>query len=182
MLKLNISIQPICLEYRIQNARLNLQSPRSRVQMETTPPRLEIHQPRGELNIDQTPCRYSIGLKNIADFAWDNTELSRNKAMEGIARIVEEGNRLAQIENKSNAIAEIASSSMFSEHTEIIWAHIDAPIINYQAKPVQFNFIPGKVNYNVQRSAIQGDYLPGDFDILVTQYPSVNISAVDVEV
>lgn len=182
MLQINIFTQPIRLEYNIKNARLNLQSPRPVVQMEMTPPLLEIRQPRGELTIDQTPCRYSIGLKNLADFARDNAELGRQTALETIARIVEEGNRMARIENKSNAIAEIAADSMFSEVPEITWAHIDSPIINYQANPVQFNFIAGKVNYVVQPSPVQGDYRPGSIDIRVTQYPSVEISVVDVKV
>ncbi|HWQ71634.1 MAG TPA: DUF6470 family protein [Desulfitobacteriaceae bacterium] len=182
MLKLNISTQPIRLEYTIQNARLDLQFPRPVVQMETTPPRLEIRQPRGELTIDQTPCRYSIGLKNLADFARDNAALGKQTALETIARIVEEGNRMAQIENKSNAIAEIAADSMLVEPPEITYAHIDSPIINYQANPVQFNFIAGKVNYIVQPGTVQGDYQPGSVDIRVTQYPSIEISVVDIQV
>jgi len=182
MLQINISTRPIRLDYTIKNAQLNLQSTRPLVQMETTPATLEIRQPRGELTIDQTPCRYSIGLKNIADFARDNAALGRQTAVEGLARIVKEGHRLAHIEDKSNAIAEIAAESIRSEAPDITWAHIDAPIIHYQANPVQFNAIDGKVNFTIQPGTVQGDYHPGSVDIRVTQFPSIEISTVDIKV
>lgn len=182
MLKINISTQPILLDYNIQNARLNLKSTRPVVQMETTPATLEISQPRGELTIDQTSLRYSIGLKNNADFARDNAALGRQTVMDAIARIAEEGERMAHIERKSGAIADIAADSILSDVPEITWAHISAPDIHYQAKPVELNVIAGNVNYTIQPGTVQGDYQPGSIDIRVAQYPSIEISTVDVKV
>ncbi|MHB8125588.1 MAG: DUF6470 family protein [Desulfitobacteriaceae bacterium] len=182
MLQINISTRPIRLDYTIQNAHLNLQSTRSTVQMETSPTSLEIRQPRGELTIDQTPCRYSIGLKNNMDFVRDNAALGRQTAMDTIARIAEEGDQLARIESKSNALADIAANSTLSEVPDITWAPIALPNINYRANPVQFNAIVGKVNFTILPGTIQGNYQPGSVDIRVTQYPSVEMSAVDVKV
>ena len=48
MLQINISTQPIRLDYTINNAKLNLQSTPAKLQMETMAATLEIHQPRGE--------------------------------------------------------------------------------------------------------------------------------------
>lgn len=182
MLRLNISTQPIRLSYTTQNAQANLQTTRPKLQMETTPATLEIRQPRGELTIDMTPCRYSIGLKNNADFARDNASLGKQTANKAIARIVDEGNQLAQIEDKSNALADIAAYSTHSEVPGVTWAHIDGPEIHYQANPVQFNPTAGKVNITVQPGTVQGDYQPGSVDIRVSQYPSIEISTVDVKV
>jgi hypothetical protein len=182
MLQINISTQPVRLEYNTQNAKLNLQSTPAKVQMETTSATLEISQPRGELTIDHTPFRYSIGLKNIADFALDYAALGRQTAMEAISRIVDEGNQMARIESNSNAIADLAANSTVSEILDITYAHIALPDIHYQANPVQFNSIAGKVNFEIQPGKVQGDYQPGSVDIRVTQYPSVEISTVDVKV
>lgn len=182
MLQINISTQPIRLDYTIRNAQLNLQSTRSQVQMETTPATLEISQPHGELTIDQTPCRYSIGLKNIADFALDYAALGRQTAMDAIARIVDEGNQMARIESKSNAIADIVHNSMISEVPEITLGLTAPPNIQYQANPVQFNVTDGKVNFAIQPGTVQGDYQRGSVDIRVTQYPSIEFSTVDVKV
>ena len=182
MLQLNISTQPIRMDYTTNNAKLNLQTTRPLVQMETTSAVLEMTQPRGELTIDQYPCRYSIGLKNNGDFARDNVELGKQAVMNGIARIVQEGTQLARIESKSDAFADIAANSSFSEFPGLTLAHIEAPDIHYQANPVQFNPIAGKINFTVQPSAVHGDYQPGSVDIRVTQYPSIQFSTVDVKV
>lgn len=182
MLQINITTQPIRLDYTVQNAKLNLQSTPAKLQMETMAATLEIHQPRGELTIDNTPCRYSIGLKNNADFARDNAALGRQTAMNAIARIVDEGNQMARIESNSNAIADIAASSGLSDAPGITLGHIEAPDIRYQANPVRFNPTAGKVNFTIQPGTVEGDYLPGSVDIRVTQYPSIQFSTVDVKV
>lgn len=182
MLQLNISTQPIRLDYTIQKAQLNQQSTPAKVQMETTPATLEIRQPHGELTIDQTPCRYSIGLKNNADFARDNAELGRQTAMDTIGRIAEEGDRMAHIASKEPVFANLAAESSIASPLDITWAPIAAPDIQYHANPVEFNPIAGNVNLTVQPGTVQGDYQPGSVDIKVSQYPSVEISAVDVKV
>ncbi|MDQ7096261.1 DUF6470 family protein [Desulfosporosinus sp. PR] len=183
MLQLNISTQPTLLEYNIRNAQLNLHTVKPFLQMENTPATLEMRQPHGELTIDSEPCRYSIGIKNNSEFARDNAEYGRETVQKTIARIMEEGDKLAAIQNKSNAFADIAAAH--SAHTElprVTLAYIALPNITYQAQPVQFNPIDGKINYNLEPGQVQGDYQPGSVDIRVTQYPSVEISTVDVKV
>ncbi|KUO71294.1 MAG: hypothetical protein APF81_24925 [Desulfosporosinus sp. BRH_c37] len=181
MLRINISTQPTRLDYTLRNAQTNLQSTQAKVQMETTPAKVEISQPRGELTIDMTPCRYSIGLKNITDFAKEYAERGKQIVMEATARIAQEGNQLARIENKSDAVSDIAFDSSLSE-VDITWAPIAPPEIHYQANPAQFNPTAGKVNYSVQPGTVQGNFQHGSVDIRVTQYPSIEISTVDVKV
>lgn len=182
MLQINITTRPIRMDYTINNAKLNLQTTLPKVQMETTPATVEIYQPHGELTIDQTPCRYSVGLKNIADFGRDNATLGRQTVMGTIARIAQDGDQLARIQSKSNAIADIAANSTVSEVPDIMYGYIALPDIHYQANPVQFNPTNGKVDLTLQRGTVQGDYRPGSVDIRVIQYPSIEISTVDVKV
>lgn len=180
MLQLNITTQPIRLDYTLQKAQLNLQTSPANLQMETTPPTLEIRQPRGELTIDSTPCYYSLGIKNNTDFARDNAELGRQTLQETIARIVDKGNQFAQIQNKTNMIAELAVRR--PEKRELVLAPLAAPDIRYQANPAEINFIPGKLTLTPQPGGVQGDYQPGSVDIRVSQYPSIEITIVDVKV
>ncbi|AET70314.1 hypothetical protein Desor_4913 [Desulfosporosinus orientis DSM 765] len=182
MLRLDITTQPTLLSYNSRNAQLNQRTTRPVVQMETTPAVVETHQPQGVLTIDQTPCRYSIGLKNNSDFSRDNAAFGWQSVMDAIARIAQEGDQLAAIENKTSALADIAANSMISEIPDITWAHIASPEISYQANPVQFNPIAGTLNYTVQPGKIESDYQPASLNIKVTQYPSIKISVVDVEV
>lgn len=182
MLQINITTRPLQLEYTIKKAQLNLQTTPALLHMQTTPPLLEIYQPPGELIIDSTPSRYSIGIKNNTDFSRDNAEFAKQTVMNTIARIAQEGQILAAIENKTNAIAKIAANSTLSETPAITLAPIEAPHISYQANPVQFNLIPGKVNFNFQPGTVQGDYQPGSIGFRVTQYPSITMSTVDVKI
>lgn len=182
MLRINITTQPIRLDYTINNAQLNLQTSQPKVQLETSHATVEISQPRGELTIDNYPCRYSIGIKNLADFSRDNATLGRQTAMDAIARIAQDGDQLALIQIKSNAIADIAANSTVSEVLDITYAHIALPDIRYQANSVQFNPTDGKVDLTLHRGTVQGDYQRGSVDIQVTQYPTIQISTVDVKV
>lgn len=182
MLRINISSQPTRLDYTINNANINLQTTLPKVQMESTSATLEIRQPQGELTIDNYPCRYSIGQRNIADFALDIATRGRQTAMGAIARIAQEGDQLARIQVKSNAIADIAADSTVSEVSDITYSYIALPNINYQANPVQFNPTEGKVDLTLQRGTVQQDYQRGNVDIQVSQYPSIEISTVDVKV
>jgi hypothetical protein len=182
MLQLKMNTYPIRTEYNLQNAKLNLQSTPPKVLMETTPPDVEIRQPRGELTIDNTPYNYSIGRKNLSDFARDNAAFGRQTVLKTIARTVEEGNRLAEITKPSNVIGELAFESRFLDPGEVVWSPIEAPSIRYQANPAQIDITPGKVNFTPQPGNVQGDYQPGSVDIRVTQYPRVEISTVDVKV
>lgn len=182
MLRLNISTQPIKLDYSIQPARLSLQTTRPELDMGTTPATVEIHQPQGRLEIDQTPCRYSIGLKNNEDFARDNAQLGKDTVMQVIARTAEQGDRMAAIQNHENVVANIATEANYPASPDVIWAHIDAPIIRYTAQPVQYNPVAGKVNYTFHPGSVQGDYQRGSVDIRVSQYPSIQMWTVDVAV
>lgn len=182
MLQLNITSHPIRLDYNLQNAQLNLKTTPPKVDMETTLPRVEIRQPRGELIIDSTAYYYSIGRKNIADLSRDNASLGRQAVLEAIAATVEEGNRLAQITNPSNVIADLAFESRFSRKGELSWEPIAAPEISYRSNPAQIEVIPGIVSYSPNNGIIDGEYVPGKVDIQVAQYPSVEISVVDIKV
>jgi hypothetical protein len=182
MLQIKISTQPTRLDYTINNAQLNIQTTQPKIQLETTPAAVEIHQPQGELTIDQYPCRYSIGIMNSTDFTRDIAALGRQTAMEAIARTAQEGDQLARIESKSNAIADIAANSTISEVLDITYAYIASPDIHYQANPVEFNPTEGKVDLTLHRGTVQMDYRRGNVDIQVAQYPSIEISTLDVKV
>lgn len=182
MLRLSISTQPIKLDYNIQPARLSLATTRPELDMETTPATVEIHQPQGRLEIDQTPCRYSIGLKNNEDFTRDNAQQGKDTVMQAIAQTAEQGDRMAAIQNHENVVANIAAEAGYSDPPDVIWAHIDAPIIRYTAQPVEYDPVAGNVNDTFHPGSVQGDYQRGSVDIRVSQYPSIQISAVDVAV
>jgi len=182
MLRLQIQTYPIRLEYQTHNSRLQWETTLPKVEMERTPPQLEIRQPKGRLSIDNTPFFHSIGLKDITTLIREFAAEGRQAALEAIGKIVAKGDRLADLKAPGNTIGELAADSRIKQMGELTWTPIEAPIIRYEASPVEINFIRGKVNFTPHNAVIDSDYIPGKVEFKVTQYPRVEISVIDVEV
>lgn len=84
--------------------------------MESTYPQLYIDRKLPKVRIDQSQCFAESGLKNPIDATADIVADAYVKAREGIGRIVDEGNRMAMIENDMpDAVPEIAFENSFEE-------------------------------------------------------------------
>lgn len=173
MLCLNISSQNAKLSINTTRTIFNLKITNPQIQIDSEPAKLDIRQAKGELEIDNTPYRYSIGIKNIQDMARDNAQAGRQTALETIRRIAEEGDRLANIANGGNPIADIAAESNVAEAPEITWAYIEPPSINYKVIPAQISVIPGKLDIDLQRGTVNSNLERGTVDIRVAQYQSI---------
>lgn len=93
----------------------------------------------GRFEIDQTPCRASYGLKEQLVWMRELSQQARKAAMEGLGRVVSEGNRMVHIENNENAIVAIATEKALQwDRVEVTWGDIARPIIRYQPGPGNF--------------------------------------------
>ncbi len=176
MLRLNISTQPIVLSASIQEPQINLKTTLPAIQLDTQAATLEISSPKGELSIDQTPCRYSLGIKNNVDFARDFAQAGHQGVLEGIARIAQEGDQLADISNTGgDAIANIAMSRHNPRKLEVTLGWIDNPIISYQPKQPEFKVGDPKLNLELNRGRVENNFRWGTVSFQVTQYPKVTM-------
>lgn len=175
MLSINITTQPMKMQFGTQQASLDITNAIAQVQLETPAAKLDIHQSSGELTIDQTPCRYARGIKNMMAFNRDNAQAGRESAVAAVGRIAEDGNRLGRIQSKENVIANMAADSMVPEPAEITWAYVPMPEIHYTPKAPQINLTEGKVTNSSQPGKVQGDYRPAQVNINVAQYPSITM-------
>lgn len=175
MLKLNISQQYAKLELTSQRAKLNMKTIAPRVEIDTEPAKVEIRQPMGKLEIDQSPCRASYGIKSPTDFSREIAEEGKRAALEAIARIAQEGQRMASIESKEDAIVAMATETNFPPPPQVVLARTASPNIRYTASPVEFQVTQGRVNINPQLGSIQTDYQPGTVQGHITQYQSVRM-------
>ena len=172
---LNVATQPITMGMETQNASLDLRTTAPQIQMNTEAAKLEIRQPKGTLEIDGTPFRYSYGIKNWQSFSRDNAQDSKNAGLEAIAEIAQEGDRMAFIESKEEAVVAIAAQTNFPDLGELTWAPLEKPDIHYTLNRPQINVIDGTFDLNLQRGSVQNNYQPGKVDISVTKYPSINM-------
>ncbi|WP_425058506.1 putative protein YviE [Sporomusa carbonis] len=184
MIRLNISQQYAKIEMTTERPFLGIKTTPPKLNIETQAAKLEIRQPRGELEIDNTPFRASYGLKDHGEFLRDCAELGRQTALDTVARIAQEGDRMAAIETGEDAIVNMAAESNYPPAPEITWAHLEKPIIRYTAHPPRFTPVEGHITTHLEWGTVDFDYRPGRVNIRMAQYPSIKMwttgSAVDM--
>ncbi|MDU4959241.1 MAG: DUF6470 family protein [Sporomusaceae bacterium] len=176
MLQLNIRTQPTVTQFAIQEPQINLRTTLPAVQLNTEAAKLEISSPEGELHIDQTPCRYSLGIKDYGALARDIAQAGRQTALAAIARIANEGDQLADISNEGGeALFSIARSRSQSKKVEVNLGWIDNPIIDYQPRQTEISASRPDLDLRLQRGTVTNDFLWGQVDYQIKQYPDVKI-------
>lgn len=175
MLRLQMESQPLRYEMIVQSPKLLLETQQAQLQIETEPATVEISGAKGSLTIDHTPWRYSLGIKNNFDFVKDAATAGRQSAMNAIARLAQDGQRMAAIENGGNAISEMAKDTLLPPLANLTMTSLEPPDINYDLQPVQYNPQPGKVRYNVIPGSVINTTQPGSVDMQITQYPSLRM-------
>lgn len=172
---LNVATQPMQIAIETQNTALDLNITSPQIQLDTEAAKLEIRQPKGTLEMDGTPFRYSYGIKSWQTFSNDNAQDSKEAVLEGIARIAQEGDRMAMIESKENAVAEIAADNNFPAMRELTWSPLEKADIHYTMNRPQLNFMDGNFDLKLERGSVQNNYHPGSVSISVAQYPSIRM-------
>ncbi|MBU7317597.1 DUF6470 family protein [Paenibacillus oleatilyticus] len=146
--------------------------------IEQKPATLEFHSSQGELQIDQSQAwqAYAKGGHQ----AWLNMIYSQMDSvfLQGLAKKVEEGKRMAQITNPSNAFADIAKGAL-QDKPEIQYvgpASFMNVTINYTANSPEINIQANKPEINYTVSKPEFTYTPGKVDIYMRQMQSINIT------
>ena len=174
------------IHYRLTHAKLHIdgdpgkydmRQPRPTFEMKRIDPKLEIRQPRGDLEIDYTKALDALGQGGNLETMHRIYSAARSVAMDGIARIVENGNRLAAIHKGGNAIAEIAQSSVngFPEMDFAGEPSYDNVDVFYTAHKPEIEVIMGRIEYNSKVNPPIVEYHKGKLDIYMKQYPNVEM-------
>lgn len=147
------------------------------ISIEQNPAEMTIVRDLGKLTIDQTLARENLDLKSIFKRNDENAVLSKQKVMEYINKTVQEGNELMKIENKGQPIIDQAKRSL-----ERITAFNTGNTPSQYS--VKIDYTPSKINidWKVNKPDIQlqvnqpiHEYTPGEAQVFMEQYPSINI-------
>lgn len=181
MMQVRISSQPTRLSIYTRAATLEQRSQRAQVQITNTPAQQQISQGLGALTIDNYPCRAARGLKNSADFLRDMAQKGMQATQEAISQYVQSGDRLAQISNPANSVAQMVTDRNTSrmQPLSINVGHVPLPDISYRMRPTRIDWTPAQLRYQVQPARVQGNYTPGTVDTQVTQYADLDIQIAD---
>lgn len=181
------------IQIRQQNARLgidadigklDIKQPRATFEMTTELPKLEIHSEQGKLYIDSSKAWDALGHGPALETMSKIYSRAHEVALQGIAKIVEDGNRLAAIQDGGNAIAEIAKErgAEFFEFEFMGDASMDNVDVHYEPGKLDIQVKEGKVNLDTHPNPPEINYTRGKLDIYMMQYPKVEIIPPQIDI
>jgi hypothetical protein len=103
---------------------------------------IRVGQQKGRLDIDYVKTRESMGYFSMMGLLGEIVADTKRTAKQAVATIAQNGDRMAAIHNKQNAIAQIAFQKMFADTKEFTIGFI--PKV-----PPEIRYVPGGVNIDV---------------------------------
>lgn len=175
--QITIQSQPAKLGIQANRGDQQLEQPRAGMDMRTTRPQLQMERQEPRLEVNQDRAWDALALGNNLETMSKIYTMAKDIALQGLARIVENGNRMRQIHINTNPFAEMAMDwkRTFPEFD----FRGPASVLN-----VDMMFHPGGLSVEVQegRSDLNvtvnppiHNYSIGKLDIYMEHYGSVEI-------
>ncbi|WP_233531553.1 DUF6470 family protein [Paenibacillus alkalitolerans] len=154
-----------------------MRQPRADMQIRQTAAKLDIRAGQGRLEIDQSKAWDALGLGGILEAMSRIRSEAHRVALEGIARIAEEGDRLASIHLRTDMIAEIAQEGAFRsrDFNYMGPASYDNVDLHYTVSKPDIRISEGGADIQVQVRPPEISYARGKLDIYMRQRNQVEI-------
>jgi hypothetical protein len=167
-----------------QPGRQQIQQPQATMEIRQTAAELEMSQPMGHFEINQDRARDALGIGNHLETMLKIYSKASDIALEGLARVVEEGNQLAAIHLRGNPIADNATNwqRTFPDFDVRGPASIDNVDIQYIPGQLSIGVIPGGVDINVKVNPPVISYEPGKVNIYLRQKPNLQIIPPQIDI
>jgi len=155
----------------------DIKQPTATFELTTERPKLDIHSEKGTLYIDSSKAWDALGHGPALETMSRIYSRAHEVVMQGIAKIVEDGNRMAAIQNGRNAIADIAKEkgAEFFEFEFMGDASVNNVDMHYEPGKLDIKVEEGKVSLNTHPNPPEINYTRGKLDIYMMQYPKVEI-------
>jgi hypothetical protein len=155
----------------------DIRQPRPGFEIETKMAKLDTTYRKGDQEIDQSQAWEALGKGSVFQFTDKVASESKQLALQGIAKRVEYGNRLAAIHRGGNPIADHAVEGVFEDFK----FNYEGPFtthnlnISYTPNKPESSYEPGYVKTNVQVNHPEINYTPGKLDIYLAQRNSIEM-------
>ncbi len=182
--RLEMHSTPMKLAMQSTRARQEITTDKQNLKLESEPSQFTINRMKSELRIDQSACFAEMGSKSPEQFSADNASYGYSMVLQGIERVVDQGNQLAAIENKSDPIPDQANYNAFGQFEKSFNMQKPTgakPNINFTPAKLDIQYKPAKVHNQSTYQKPQIEYIAGKLDISVAQYNSLEISVVDLK-
>lgn len=171
-LRMQQELVKVGLDIKAPQLKLNTKAPQ--IQMNTEPMKINIDSPFARLKADQTQCWADRGLRNLGDFAAYSVELSREAFQKNLDEIVNQGNRIAEMDGTTVASL-VAESTGRKIDITIAAVPSHRPKIQWQTSPVKYQVERGKVNLELNRGKVENSSAMGYAKVFILQPNSLSI-------
>lgn len=163
--------------------RMVMRQPHATFEMKTDQPSVDIRQFRGELRVDQSKAWDALGTGSILRTMDRIAAQTGKAAMHGIARIVEDGNRLAAIHTGGNPIAENAERAKADRFELEVTGPVSSLNVYMAFTPrwPEIHWTEGKIHANVRRNRPEIDFRQGKLDVYVAQQARIEITPPQID-
>lgn len=179
------------LEIKTTNGKIGIQSKAAKLSIHPQKADLQIRQPKAEMKIHVKPGKLLIDqskafseehLKPVSELIADYAKRGKQAVLQGIARKVQEGDALMNIQNGGHPIADIAKRDSTDPQLEYNIGWIPNSVFD-----VKIHYIPSKlsIQWSIHKPIIkatphhpQYKYSPGTVDVYMKQWPSIHIKEV----
>lgn len=168
------------LAFDADPATLSIRQPKADIQITTTPSKIITLNPPGQLQIDQSKAWDALGIGPHLDAISRVYTRSKQLFLEHLARKVEEGNRMMNIHQGGNAIADISKErTMEGVHLDelnfIGPASFDNVDISFIPGELEIKIVPKEVQIQVQANKPEIEAARGKFNAYMARWPSIEI-------
>lgn len=181
---IQIMTQPALLEINWGKAELSIRQPRGELQIETSRAKMDITQPRPELQIDQHEAWRAYNGGTALEMNHQIYSQLPDLFLEGLAKRVEQGNRMANFHLPGNSIGEIYGTD-WKRDTFVEFrspASYDNVNINVIPNRPEIEITPFKPDIQGMQRNPEIDFSPGYVDISVKQYASIKITPPRIDI
>jgi hypothetical protein len=169
------------LAFKADPATLEIEQPQATIEMSTKQAKMHIKQPQpdGELRVDQSRAWDAIGAGGVLAMNKRVADQMFGIAVEAIAKMVENGNRMANLKNKQDSIPHIAWDNAFQQ-LPVIQYYGEASYLNvdeeYIPSPVTIEPELGEVNWRATPNGPNIQSTRGKFNSYLAQRNSIEIT------
>lgn len=168
-MKLVIDSQSAKVGIDIYNASVNRKTGDAKVSIDTKETQINIDATMPKVLIDQSRCFSESGLKTNSELTADYAAEGVGKMNQGVARIVAQGNQLAQIgSNPIPAQAEYNAYGQFEHSFGLVCMPKSRPQINLVKGQLDIGF-SGDVKIGYQKGYNDAQYNPGRVQVYLDQ-------------
>ncbi len=170
------------IQLNISKPSISLNQPKGDLKIKQVKAELKIKTENAKISIDQYNCFAEAGLKNYKDLMKQYTQLGRRKALEGITKIVSEGNMMSDIrKGNPSAIPQIAKWASWGSKRDYNFSMIplSRPDITIIKGDFKVNWELGGADIKYTPKKVQVEFNRGRIKAYVNQKPSFQMKYLD---